>query len=201
MINQNEKDYVVTQKFDTEICGRSAKVETRAPGSPWTPGHNKRLFDYLNGGTKIILNSNREVRLTNIRQHATYSSILEGVSFGPNFKWQVDSEIRWAREDCPDSSIYVIEPQLMKLPFNDDELEALRKFYRVEPVSIGPVACRGHFSSLESVEGLHASYMLIIWFQKDYLAPMDEWTLSRIKDIDWDALSYKETDDEFLANL
>ena len=95
----------------------------------------------------------------------------------------------------------VVEPEVINLPFNDEELDAVRRFYGREPVSVGPVACRGFFRSKESDGVYYESSMLIIWFQQGFLTPMDNWTLERIKAIDWDTLSNKVTADEYFADF
>jgi len=173
------------------------KVTITNPEPPWTKDDGKRISDYFFKGPQITLNSGIVINLQNLKQHLTYATVLEGIPWGPYFNGYVENQVRWFKEERKkygedNPAFVVIEPEVLDLPVSAGVLQSMHKFYKKEPVSIAPVACRGRFENPNAVRGgdkFEFSVLTIFWFQQEFLSPIPEYVIERIKGIDWEAVA------------
>lgn len=181
--------------YEVNFQNGESRVTITRPDPPWTQEDAKKISDYFYKGPVITLDSGIEISLQSLKQHLGYSSLLEGIPWGEKVEWVIKQEIRWFKESCKqddgsEPAFAVIEPQLMDLPFSQEKLESLHRFYKRKPVSIGPVACRGYFKHDNMVrveDGCGYSGLTIIWFQEGFQSPMPEYVVEQIKKIDWES--------------
>lgn len=173
------------------------KLITTCPEPPWTREDGRKVSDYFFKGPQITLNSGIEINLMSLKQHLAYSSMIEGIPWGPKYEWLIKQEVRWFSEESKkygeeNPAFIVIKPVLINLPFPDSVLNSIHAFYKREPVSIGRVACRGYFEHPKMVreeDKLGSSGITVIWFQEEFMSPMPEYVIEKIKEIDWEALA------------
>jgi hypothetical protein len=172
------------------------KVTITNPEPPWTKEDGKRVGEYFYKGPQIIINSGITINLQNLEQNLTYAAVLQGIPWGPYYKGFVDSQVRWFKEErkrngIENSAYVVIEPEVLSLPVSKEVCASMQSFYDVESVSIAPVACRGRFEYHKPVreEKQDGSELTIIWFQNEFMAPMPDYVIARIKQIDWEAVA------------
>ena len=183
-------------KFEASFeAGGGCKVTITHPDPPWTQEYGKIVSDYFFKGPKIMLNNGIEISLQGVKQSLTYGSLLEGIPWGPHHQGYVNSQIRWFKEECnrygnDNPRFVLIEPEVLSLPVSEEICASMQSFYGIEPISIGPVACRGRFECNKAVRGADVfggSELTIIWFQTEFMAPMPEYVVNRIREIDWEA--------------
>ena len=180
--------------FTATPTDQGFKVVITNPAPPWTQEDSKALSDYFYAGPKIVLNQGTEIILRSVRQYLGYSSILEGIPWGPQYEWLINQTTRWFKERHKGKvpAFCVIPPILQPLPFAPEKLAALREFYGREPVSIGPVVCEGNFESnslARNGDGSDGSELTVIWFQDSFLTGMPDHVIEQIKALDWAALA------------
>ena len=182
-------------KYTASYSEGGCKVTITHPEPPWTSEDGKKVSSYFYKGPRITLKSGIEINLQSLRQHLTYSSVLQGIPWGPYYSGHVDDQVRWYKEERKkfgegNPAVIVIEPELLDIPVSEGALASMRAFYGIEPVSIAPVVCRGRFENPNSVRGgghFELSVLTIIWFQQKFMSPMPEYVVERIKEIDWEA--------------
>lgn len=165
------------------------------PEPPWTKDDGKKVSEYFFKGPQITLNSGIVISLQSLKQHLTYSSVLEGIPWGPHHRGHVDDQVRWFREERKkygedNPAFIVIEPEVLNLPVSEGVLQSMKMFYGRESVSIAPVACRGRFENPNAVRGgdtFEFSILTIFWFQQEFMSPIPEYVEEKIKAIDWEA--------------
>lgn len=172
------------------------KVTTTNPEPPWTKDDGKRISNYFYNGPKITLNSGIEISLQSLKQVLTYACVLEGIPWGPYYKGYVSDQVRWFKEErkrlgIENPACVVIEPEVLSLPVTEEVATSMQAFYGVESVSIAPVACRGLFECSRPVreEDKDGSELTIIWFQTEFMSPMPDYVVTRIREIDWEVVA------------
>jgi len=174
--------------------GDGVRVIVTDPAPPWTTEDSRKLSSYFYHGPAITLYSGIVITLQSLRQHLAYSMILEGAPWGGRNDWVIDQTVYALKKSCSGDgdtppAVVVIYPELLPLPFPDEKLQAIKTFSRREPVSVGPVACRGYFKHSNPVRGesnFDHSSLMIIWFQQEFHSPIPENVVEQIKRIDWD---------------
>ena len=137
---------------------------------------------------KISLDSRRTISLDELHQHLTYAGLLEGL---PTRKLNKDilSELKdtvhnkiWAS-----TTPHIIKPHESPVKLSDER----KAYYQArgpewEPVILPKIICIGHFMSDAITDDFMFSSLTIVWFQEDWMMPIDNTILQQIKSINWD---------------
>ena len=139
----------------------------------------------------ITLNSSRNINLEETHQHLTYLGLLEGL---PNKRINdsIMSEIHNIADDkiWTNTPPYIIEPKLTSIDLPRDRMEYYKsKGPDYEPIALPKIICMGHFSSGAITEEYMFSSLTVVWFQKDWMMPIDGNILTQIKSLNWDELA------------
>lgn len=134
----------------------------------------------------IVLTSGRDVELTQLEVFSTYSGMLEGY---PSARMNDRLLTRLATRPSSEywtAPVHVIspprrrlEPTLQHEPFGPTEM-------------LPAVYCRAHFRShpvdeLDPV--LNRSYLTVVWFQDELVAPVPEFVTAAVADLSWQELA------------
>lgn len=171
------------------------------------------LSDYFYKGPTFTLKNGRTINIQRLQQTLTYSYILEGIPYGPNYQQTVNLHLKWARDRYPNSKVIALEPRLRPLAIPPKELEERKSLWLrakelnerhqsgerqnldtitdsswPEPVCIGSVCCTAMFESspISGKEEGMLSELIVIWFQDGFALPIDPLVAKQIEAIDWD---------------
>jgi len=129
---------------------------------------------------KLVLKDGIEVKIAEIHQWGTYNGLLEGLPTDKSNKRTIQRIIKRAQEMCYMNEYFLIEPK--QTPIEVD------KPYRFgTPMSLPSKVCVAELCHHQPArdEKMHASSLLLIWFQKEYCFPIDDNIIEEIKMIDW----------------
>ena len=137
---------------------------------------------------KLVLNSKRIISLEEIHQHLTYAGLLEGL---PTQKMNKDI-IAEIKKIVPDKIWASTTPHIIKPHESHIELSEQREAYyksrgpEYERIALPKIICIGHFISDAITDDFMFSSLIIVWFQEDWIMPIDNKILTQIKSINWD---------------
>ena len=131
----------------------------------------------------IVLASGRDVELTQLEIFSTYSGLLEG---HPSARMNDMLLTRLARRPPSEywtAPVHVISPPRRRL-------EPAPKHEPFGPAEMLPLAyCRAHFQSHpvddELNPVLHRSYLTVVWFQDELVAPVPEFVTAAVAGLSW----------------
>jgi len=137
---------------------------------------------------KISLDSKRIIALEEIHQHLTYVGLLEGLPTRRINK-EIISEIKnianekiWAS-----STPYIVKPDESPIKLSEDrETYYKSRGPEYERITLPKIICIGHFMSDAITDDFMFSSLIIVWFQEDWMMPIDNKILTQIKSINWD---------------
>ncbi|MCL7763025.1 hypothetical protein MPF19_06310 [Polaribacter sp. Z014] len=124
---------------------------------------------------KIIVDGNLEVYISSIEQNLTYSNLLEGF---PNQSYNAEIIYREGK-DKYFNEIYVIDPKQTQILYLSEDNYAIPK-----------VTCRITVRSNKNLKdaGKDFSSLRIVWFQDDYVFPIDKEIIENLKEIPYHKL-------------
>lgn len=139
--------------------------------------------------SKITLNSGRIITLHEIYQDLTYSGLLEGFPNKLTNKEIVPNAIKTAKQKLYDVTIpHIVHPA--ENPINIKLSDWTKKYYEHlgidGPSEFPRIKCIANFESDCVNNDYCFSYLTIIWFQNDWVLPIDKNIIKKIKAIDWD---------------
>ncbi|QVY65549.1 hypothetical protein [Polaribacter sp. Q13] len=124
---------------------------------------------------KIIVDGNLEVYISSIEQNLTYSNLLEGF---PNQSYNAEIIYREGK-DKYFNEIYVIDPKQTQISYLSEDNYVIPK-----------VTCRITVRSNKNLKdvGKDFSSLRIVWFQDDYVFPIDKEIIEKLKEIPYHKL-------------
>ena len=141
-----------------------------------------------NSNYEIHLNSGRKIVLEEIHQHLTYAGLLEGL---PNQRINdgIISELKNIVSDkiYGHTTPYIIKPNQGVIKLSDERMayyESRGPEYK--PVRFPKIICICHFNSESITDDFMFSALSIVWFQEDWMMPIDKSVLDKIKRMEWD---------------
>jgi len=137
---------------------------------------------------KISLNSNRIISLEEIHQHLTYAGLLEGLPTKRINKEIIDDIKNIANEKIWASSTpYILKSYESPIKLSEDrEVYYKSRGPEYERIRLPKIICIGHFMSDAITDDFMFSSLTIVWFQEDWMMPIDNNILIQIKSINWD---------------
>ncbi len=128
----------------------------------------------------IILKNEIEVEIRELHQWGTYNGLLEGVPTDKSNKRTIERIIKRAQEICHMNEHYLIEPKQTPLEIN-------RPYRFGIPMSLPSVVCIAElwYHQPARNEEMHASSLLLIWFQNEYCFPIEDNIIDEFKAVDW----------------
>tara|TARA_B100001750_G_C15316894_1_gene500153 strand:- start:365 stop:826 length:462 start_codon:yes stop_codon:yes gene_type:complete len=136
---------------------------------------------------KITLKSQRIITLEEIYQDLTYSSLIEGIPTRRLNKDIIKATYKSVNDKIYSSApIHIIRPSEEPVDLPEDRLDYYRsKGEDWEPLSIPKICCMANFISNPITENYMFSNLTIIWFQKNWVMPIEDYILKQIKSLDW----------------
>ena len=135
--------------------------------------------------SKITLNSNRIITLTEIYQDITYSGLLEGLPTKIMNK-EIISKVKAHKKLWSSTVPLIIMPVETQITVSSEK----KKFYDNmgegwDPMSLPRISCITDFESDPVDNKFMFSYLTIAWFQNDWAMPIEKRILNQIKCINW----------------
>ena len=137
---------------------------------------------------KISLNSNRIISLEENHQHLTYAGLLEGLPTQRTNKDIISGIKKIVNQKIWGSSTpYIIKPDEYPIKLSEDR----EQYYKSRGpeyarITLPKIICIGHFISDAITDDFMFSSLTIVWFQEDWMMPIDNKILIQIKSINWD---------------
>lgn len=128
----------------------------------------------------IILKNGIEVKINELHQWGTYNGLLEGIPTDKSNKRIIKQIIKRAQKICHMDAYYLITPKQTPIEIN-------RAYRFGVPMRLPSVACIAELWHHQPArnEEMHASSLLLIWFQKEYCFPIQDDIIEQFKDVDW----------------
>ena len=127
---------------------------------------------------EIIVDGNRQVNIKSIQQRLTYEGLLEGLPTKQmNERILIESKEN-AQKFCQLNKVYLIEPEQKPIQYNG-------RYPFGEPAQLPSVICivELHCYSVFKDETKDYSALGLIWFQDNFMFPIDSNILEKIKEI------------------
>ncbi len=133
----------------------------------------------------IVLKDNIEVSIRELHQWGTYNGLLEGLPTDASNKRTIETVIKRAQEMSFLNNYYLIEPEQTPIKIN-------RPYRFGTPMSLPSTVCIAELWHHQPArnEDMHASSLLVIWFQETYCFPIEDDILEKFKTIDWGKHAY-----------
>lgn len=131
---------------------------------------------------KITLKDNIEVTIKELHQWETYNGLLEGLPTDRTNKLTIERVIQRAKEICHMEEYYMLEPDQTPIEYDRD-----RPYPFGKPMSLPSRVCIAelwHHQPARDQE-MHASALLLIWFQDEYCFPIAPEILEKFKNVEW----------------
>jgi uncharacterized protein (TIGR02996 family) len=134
---------------------------------------------------KVRLQTGRMIYLEDLRQSGFYAGLLEGLPTREMNRERIERILAEERNRPYANEPYLIQP--IETPIVRDSP------YRFgEPASIPGIACVGGFQSPQVArdETMHASYLVVVWFQDEFALPIEPDALDQLQAIDWQRFAH-----------
>lgn len=129
---------------------------------------------------KLELKGNIKVNVVKLHQWRTYYGRMEGAPTKKSNRRLVKSVIEEAQKICHLHKYWLIVPE-------QTPIEMDRPYFFGTPMRLPPITCVAellHHNPARNPE-MHASSLLLIWFQEKYCFPISDEILWKLKDVDW----------------
>lgn len=138
------------------------------------------------------LRTGRSIYLDQLRQFSVYRGLLEGLPTTDLNRRLIDDLLR--RESANGMTPYLIPPTETPIPWDRDEPYFGGRFGT--PAALPEIGCVAEFRSFDPVRNPeeHYSWLVIIWFQRDFAFPIDPAALKSLLEIDWERHAVDATD-------
>lgn len=153
--------------------------------------YERTLFrSELTPDSKILLRSGRAIRLINVIQDSVHEGVKDELPNAQINQQQFDR----LRSSPPDiftgRSTILLEPHYRDVSTLD---QSIPWYYEdQEPQILPAISCLGIFKSDEPAENpeMDFSQLRILWYQENYLFPIDVAVMKQILDIDWNSHAF-----------
>ncbi len=126
---------------------------------------------------EIIIEGTKKVHIRSIKQTLTYGGLLEGIPTRQMNERILKDVVNDARKFSCIDEVYLIEPAQIPIAYNG-------RYPFGEPAALPPVICIVELSgSPQRDMNRHGSCLALVWFQQDYMFPIDADILKKITEI------------------
>jgi hypothetical protein len=125
---------------------------------------------------EVVIDNNIQVSIKSIKQRLTYDGLLEGLPTKEMNRRILDAVIEDAKKFCQLNEVYLIEPEQKSIEYNG-------RYSFGEPAQLPSVICIVELCSYSVFKDKTKDYSALglIWFQDNFMFPIDSNILKKIK--------------------